>query len=785
VGHWVWGGSFEGQPTGWLAKLGFIDFAGCTVVHQTGGVISLAALFILGPRMGRYNDDGSVNRITGSNLQTSVIGAILLWFGWIGFNGGSTLSLNNDVPAIIMRTTLAGAAGLVVTLLIGWRLRGYPDVSLVVNGAIAGLVAVTAACAYVNTWQSVVIGAVGGIVMLALEWFLDSRQIDDAVTAIPVHLGAGLWGTLAVGIFGDPALLKTGLSREHQILIQAGGALASGLFAFVVAYIAIAALNRIHPIRVGPEEEAIGLNVVEHKASTEMYDLYRTLEEQARTGDLTLRAPVEPFTEVGQIADRYNNLLDSLEKNLVARSEYVNILDNVSDGLLLIDASGNIGPHYSQALETIFEEMGLAGKNFAQLLRARMPESKMEAVSEFLRLMFDANTNAQTILRLNPLTEAELLIDLHNGRFAAKFAQFFFKRVMKGDRVASLLVIVRDVTQQKKMAMEFKETRDSQRSEMELFSKVIQIEPALLAEFMESFLYGLDSVNEVLESNSRDYAACLDQILRAVHLLKGDADTLGLDFIAEQAHAFEEQISEVKGRPDIGPEDFLPISITFRAFKELHDRLDGILSRVAAFQNSFTSGRSNGNASLLPSLQKLVDRLASRHGKQLELDTVDFDFLKLPEALGRPVREALIQLIRNSVAHGIESTEERLAAHKPPAGVISISLSRGTGGVQITYSDDGRGFDFEAVRRTAVSAGAVSKEAAASLSNRELVSLVFSPGFSTAGKETMTAGRGVGLDAVKDIVKSLGGRIAFRNRPGTLCEFRVTLPLPRRDGDAS
>jgi Amt family ammonium transporter len=127
LGHWVRGGALEGNKSGWLVKLGFLDFAGGAVVHATGGWISLAVLIVLGPRIGRYNADGSVNRITGAGLQTSIFGTLLLWFGWFGFNGGSTLAVNSDVPGIIVKASLAGASGMMVTLLLGWRLRGFPD----------------------------------------------------------------------------------------------------------------------------------------------------------------------------------------------------------------------------------------------------------------------------------------------------------------------------------------------------------------------------------------------------------------------------------------------------------------------------------------------------------------------------------------------------------------------------------------------------------------------------------------------------------------------------------
>jgi Amt family ammonium transporter len=344
-GHWAWGGAFEGAASGWLAKRGFVDFAGSTVVHSMGGWVSLAILLIIGPRTGRFGDDGTVRTINGSSIPMAVLGVFLLWFGWIGFNGASTLAANDAVPGIILRTMLGGAAGMVVTLATGWFIAKKPEVGFVLNGSLAGLVAVTANCHAVNETQAVIIGGLGGLVMLGASALLVRLRIDDAVDAIPVHLAAGIWGTLAAGIFGNPELLGTGLSRPEQIGVQCAGILACGGLALGVALPFMLLLNKIHPIRVTMEHEVEGLNKAEHGVTTEIHDLFTVLDVQARTGDISLRAPEEPFTETGQIAGMYNSVLDKLQEGTVEKREYLNILENVSDGLFLLDASLRIGPY--------------------------------------------------------------------------------------------------------------------------------------------------------------------------------------------------------------------------------------------------------------------------------------------------------------------------------------------------------------------------------------------------------------------------------------------------------
>jgi ammonium transporter len=313
-GHWAWNGIDSGIFAGWLGKLGFIDFAGSTIVHSVGGWVSLAALLVVGPRTGRFPTKGQSRKIHGSNLPFAVLGAMLLWLGWLGFNGGSTLAVNEQIPKILLHTVIAGVAGMIAVGAIAWRWRRVPEVELLINGSIAGLVAITAPCNVVTTPLAAIIGAVGGAVMLLTSYWLERWRIDDAVGAVALHGGAGVWGTLAVALFGEPTLLNTGLSKGSQILVQFLGIFVCFLWAFGLAFILLYFINRFFPLRVSIEDEEIGLNVSEHQAKTELYELLTTMDYQAQTQDLSLRVPVEPFTEVGHIATRYNQVMDSLER---------------------------------------------------------------------------------------------------------------------------------------------------------------------------------------------------------------------------------------------------------------------------------------------------------------------------------------------------------------------------------------------------------------------------------------------------------------------------------------
>jgi Amt family ammonium transporter len=264
IGHWSWAGRMEGQANGWLNSSGFVDFAGSTVVHSTGGWASLAVLLVIGPRIGRFGKHGEPRRIPASNVAQSTVGALLLFVGWLGFNGGSTLALNGSVPGILINTVVGGAAGAVSAGFLGQAVQNRINASQFINGCMGGLVAVTAGSAFVSTLVAALIGFIGGMVVIAVEQLLERYRIDDAVGAIPVHLGAGIWGTLAVALYGDPELLGTGLDRMQQLAVQVKGIIACGVWVFGATYLFARSINSISPLRVLAGHETLGLNLSEH-----------------------------------------------------------------------------------------------------------------------------------------------------------------------------------------------------------------------------------------------------------------------------------------------------------------------------------------------------------------------------------------------------------------------------------------------------------------------------------------------------------------------------------------
>ena len=201
TGHWIWGG-------GWLQKLGMWDFAGSTVVHSVGGWAALAGVILLGPRLGKYREDGTARPIFGHNMSTTAMGVLVLWFGWFGFNPGSTMSASfNDISRIAVTTNIAAATATLSATLMAWKLLGKPDLSMILNGSLAGLVAITASCSFVSVGASAIIGLVAGALVVVSVLFFEKLKIDDPVGALSVHLVNGIFGTLAVGLFAQDAIM--------------------------------------------------------------------------------------------------------------------------------------------------------------------------------------------------------------------------------------------------------------------------------------------------------------------------------------------------------------------------------------------------------------------------------------------------------------------------------------------------------------------------------------------------------------------------------------------------
>lgn len=266
IGHWIWGG-------GWLAKLGFYDFAGSTVVHSVGGWAGLMGVLLLGPRIGKYANDGTPKPIFGHNLSLVTLGGLVLWFGWFGFNPGSTMSVGDGsaIAHITVNTNLAAAMAILSSTITSWLVQKKPDLTMIINGALAGLVAITAPCAFVTTEAAAIIGLIAGILVVLSVLLWDRLHIDDPVGALSVHLVNGVFGTISIGLFAKDGITGTATGNGlfyggglRLLGVQLLGVITVGLFVAITTFITWYIIKLIFGLRVSREEEIKGLDIGEH-----------------------------------------------------------------------------------------------------------------------------------------------------------------------------------------------------------------------------------------------------------------------------------------------------------------------------------------------------------------------------------------------------------------------------------------------------------------------------------------------------------------------------------------
>ncbi len=717
-GHWAWGGVDGRGDGGWLGNLGFVDFAGSTVVHSVGGWVALAALIVIGPRLGRFAADGTQNKIHGSNLPMSVLGALLLFVGWFGFNGGSTLALDLSVAHIIANTTLAGAFGAVAALVIGWYTRGIPDVELVINGSLAGLVAITANCHAVGAADAMAIGIGGAGVMLATDALLCRLRIDDAVGAVPVHLGAGIWGTLAVAIFGDLEILGTDLSRVEQLMVQVAGILASGAWAFGITFVFVFILNRFLPIRVSADAERRGLNVSEHGATTELIDLLHAMEEQGRTGDLSRRVPVEPFTEVGQIAQMYNQVMTRLQR---VTSQAEGILRSLSEGVMVFDRDGRI-TGLNPGAARLFRMSGrdLQGTPVHAHF-AEAPDGQNFALAPFLA---EGAKNEGVTVWARPAKRRPFPVDVRISRADLGGTQAY-------------TALIKDVTERARAEEEVR------RLNTELESRVAQRTSAL----QEANQQLQDTLNR-LEA-TQQHLVTAEKMAALGELVAGVAHEINtpVGVAVTGASHFQKRSRELMRAFEAGSLRRADFESYLKLADESSTMLLNNLERAANLVQSFKQVAVDQSSeaprrfkvvaythevllSLRPKLKKTQHAVHVEGPEDLEVDT-------FPGALS----QIITNLVVNSLVHAFE--------HKP-TGAMTFTYAERDGQLEMVYHDDGCGIPQESLGR------------------------IFDPFYTTRRGR---GGSGLGLHILYNIVSAkLGGSVACESTVGVGTTFTIRFP---------
>lgn len=472
-----------------------------------------------------------------------------------------------------------------------------------------------------------------------------------------------------------------------------------------------------------------------------------------------------------------------------AREQTRDILQTVKEGFFLLDADYRIGAVWSSALARMFGRQDFAGLSFEALLEDRVPPATLATATKYIKLLWGDRAHENLMKSINPLGQVEIQMDDGRGGRDARYLQFDFHRVM-GDRgVKHVLVSVSDVTANVLLARELAESQQNADQQADMLLGVMQLDPLQLISFLDAADAGLSHVNAIMKEPARDdgeFRRKLDKLFREMHAVKGEASALGLMSAAQRVHAIEDMIGELKREPQLAGSHFLPLLLKLdelmshlRSLRELATRLavtpEGKVTPAAEARRPAPAAAGGAAANeISKTLNALAGRLSSEHGKSFKFKVTGV--ADVPSPYQAMVKDVLIQILRNAVVHGIETPDVRRAHSKPDMGMVRFEFSRQGEAFELVCEDDGAGLAPERLRSTAVSKGLVSEEQAAALDYRGLMALIFKPGFSTADKLTMDAGRGIGMDLVARSVYGAGGRIGVATGLGKFTRFKITLP---------
>jgi len=493
-----------------------------------------------------------------------------------------------------------------------------------------------------------------------------------------------------------------------------------------------------------------------------------------------------------------------------AQRQIGNILGTVREGLFLIAPDGRIGAAHSDSLVALLHAPVPAGQTFEDLLRPLVDEKTLLAAGKFLGLLWKDKVNEELIDSVNPLNQIEVKFQKTAGAPPEqRFLSFSFRRARAtGTSTDFVLGVVSDVTDRVLLQLELEQLRANSDSNSALLLQLLQAEPLQLQSFLNNVEVGVRRSNALLRSpgiSNAELQGKQQGVFREMHLLKGEAASLGMDSFVERTHAIEELLAALRDRPKLAGDDFVPVVVKLdellghkQLITAMQERVDNARSTAASAEDippekhgdtAIISTRATPQAApaerpagLEQSLQRLAREVGSQSGSQVRLSCEGLELV--PPDYATVVRDICIQMVRNAIMHGIEGREQRAAAGKPPTGAIRVRFAEANPQeFSLLVEDDGQGLDTDRIRERARERGLLDAEQAAALNQSGAYRMIFQPGFSTAVEVTEHAGRGVGLDVVSATIRECGGRIGISTQPGKYTRFKML--LPRRDAGAA
>jgi len=469
--------------------------------------------------------------------------------------------------------------------------------------------------------------------------------------------------------------------------------------------------------------------------------------------------------------------LEKLSADLMAAKKQTDsIMTNVAEGIFLLDTSLNIGSEYSKELEHIFGMKNLENQSLLNLLENKIDNKILTATKDYLDMFFKADINIQLLEEINPLDRVELHFIESDFGFITKHLEFTFAPIIREEKKINILATVKDITEEVELANKLKAQETRTKKQMEQLFQIINVDPAMLNEFILDAESELDNVNALLKSDEKDYTFIVNSIYQSVHAIKGNAILLGLSYTSKKLHSIEDELSEVRENR-LSWNDLLKFTIRLSEIKNEINDVKDLVERVLTFQSSKEIKKIVQKDLLINAVERTVNIMSKERGVEINLVTDNFNSKAVMAKHRKVVKDILIQLTRNSLSHGIEVPEARSSLAKEKVGTIIISSAVEDGKFTLSFKDDGRGLNAETIKEKAKTIAAFKNMDLDSLPDQKLLGLIFHPRFSTAKKTTLSAGRGIGLNLIKSTVEKNGGSLRVRSARGKYCEFIITLPL--------
>jgi len=457
-----------------------------------------------------------------------------------------------------------------------------------------------------------------------------------------------------------------------------------------------------------------------------------------------------------------------------------NILDNIEEGLFLLNKDLKIGKRYSRALEEIFNDKNIASQNFLIFLENKLPEKVINGTSEYLDLLISGDHDAEMLNELNPLVNCKFSLPQEGSIITIeKYLDFKFHPVDDAKNNRQLIVTVTDTTQQIKLVQKINKSEAKTKQQLEWINGLIHVDSQMLNEFMTDFQQEMLTIQTLLRENDdqRSYSDILEKVIQSMQMIKKNASLLELNLFVKMAHEYEDEIALLFDKEKISGDDFVPLVLKLHQMQQVYNEIKQLLEKLSKIHNKLRLKRSYENEILINSIKNLVDNLIQDYGKEITLDYKKFNPNDIPFQYRLITKEILIQLIRNAIIHGIEHPVERKKRKKNHSGILRFKANKTKKFYKFYLHDDGRGIQISESNKKADSVKKMSKSEVNKLNKKQVVNTINLSVSNAIESVDMSSGRLIGVDILKNKVEQLNGKIKIKYEQNKFFEFEISLPV--------